>query len=232
MIRSDVRRRVADSNTVALDSHALGTLRYIRASIDAAGLLAVPGSAGIAMGSLGVAAALLAAHPALAPHWLAIWLVGAVAAFVCGSALMAHQALRSGAALYSGPARKFLLCLSPPLLAGALLTLVLWQRAAVGLVPGVWLLLYGSAVTAASTHTARPLALMGSLFILLGVLALLMPASAANWLLGAGFGGLHLVFGVLIGRMKNELPEAIHDVERDRVRTAPRKRRGPGGAAQ
>jgi hypothetical protein len=44
------------SNTVALDSHALGTLQYIRASIDAAGLLAVPGSAGIAMGAVGITA--------------------------------------------------------------------------------------------------------------------------------------------------------------------------------
>ena len=50
------------SNTVALDSHALGTLQYIRASIDAAGLLAVPGSAGIAMGAVGS----LAAHVAVA----------------------------------------------------------------------------------------------------------------------------------------------------------------------
>ncbi len=41
MIDPESRNR----NTVALDSHALGTLQYIRASIDAAGLLAVPGSA-------------------------------------------------------------------------------------------------------------------------------------------------------------------------------------------
>ena len=55
-------------NTVALDSHALGTLQYIRASIDAAGLLAVPGSAGIAMGAVGVLAALLVALKVVAEH--------------------------------------------------------------------------------------------------------------------------------------------------------------------
>ena len=53
-------------NTVALDSHALGTLQYIRASIDAAGLLAVPGSAGIAMGAVGAWRPLLVSAEALA----------------------------------------------------------------------------------------------------------------------------------------------------------------------
>src|SRR6202000_933079 len=63
------------SNTVALDSHALGTLQYIRASIDAAGLLAVPGSAGIAIGAVGIMATVLVSLKALAPHWLQIWLL-------------------------------------------------------------------------------------------------------------------------------------------------------------
>ena len=202
MAKGSVRRAGPGTNTVALDMHALGTLQYIRASIDAAGLLAVPGSAGIAMGAVGVGAALLAAHPALARHWLAIWLAAAIAALLCGSALMVHQALSTGSALYRGPTRKFLLCLTPSLLVGAVLTLALRQHHAASLLPGVWLLLYGSAVAAASTHTVRPLALMGGLFVLLGVMTLPLPLSAANWMLGAGFGGLHLLFGIVIGRTK------------------------------
>jgi hypothetical protein len=35
----------------------------------------------------------------------------------------------------------------------------------------------------------------------LGVLALLLPSSAQIAMLGAGFGGLHIIFGVLIGRV-------------------------------
>ena len=65
------------NNTVAMDSHALGTLNYIRASIDAAGAFAVPGTAGIAMGLVGLAAAGVGSIPALAGYWLAIWLVAA-----------------------------------------------------------------------------------------------------------------------------------------------------------
>ncbi|MFZ1906639.1 MAG: hypothetical protein WAU56_14730, partial [Steroidobacteraceae bacterium] len=61
-------------NTVHMESHAVATLRYIRESMDAAGSVAVPGSAGIALGAIGLAAALLASTPALRAWWLLIWL--------------------------------------------------------------------------------------------------------------------------------------------------------------
>lgn len=204
MDRATARRDGSDGNTVALDTHALGTLKYIRASIDAAGVLGVPGSAGIAMGSVGLLAALLAADSPLARHWLAIWLAAGLAALLCGSALMIHQAVRSGTALYRGPARKFLLCLAPSLIVGAVITFALWRAQAVDLLPGVWLLLYGCGVTAASTMTVRPVGVMGGLFLLLGVAALALPSDYSDLFLGAGFGGLHLAFGIVIGRGKRE----------------------------
>ena len=120
------------------------------------------------------------------------------------SALIAHQALRTERALFRRPARKFLLLLAPPLLVGAVLTLALTRAHAERLIPGLWLLLYGSAVAAASTLTVRLVGLMGGLFLVLGVAALALPAAAGNWLLGAGFGGLHLVFGTWIGRANDE----------------------------
>lgn len=204
MDKATAQRKGAQGNTVALDMHALGTLKYIRASIDAAGVLGVPGSAGIAMGAVGLLAAVLAADPRLAADWLVIWLGAGAIALVCGSALMIHQALRSRTALYRGPARKFLLCLVPSLFAGAVITLALWRAHAVQMLPGTWLLLYGCGVAAASTMTVRPVGIMGALFLLLGVTALLLPPHYADLMLGAGFGGLHLAFGIVIGRSKHE----------------------------
>jgi hypothetical protein len=186
-------------NTVALDSHALGTLQYIRASIDAAGLLAVPGSAGIAMGAVGVLTALLVSLKPLAAHWLQIWLIAGLVAIACGTALMVHQVVTRGTALYRGPLRKFLMCLCPPLLVGGVLTWQLWLHGQIALIPGVWLLMYGCAVMAASTLTRRALAVMGALLAVLGVVALQLPLSDQNAVLGVGFGGLHLLFGILIG---------------------------------
>ena len=198
MARGSAQQRTAASNTVALESHALGTLQYIRASIDAAGLLTVPGSAGILMGGIGIAAAVLVSRPQFAPHWFAVWLAAGLLAVGCGSALILHQAVARRAALYRGPARKFVLCLCPALVAGAVLTWALWLHGTPALIPGTWLLLYGCGVTAAATMTMRSVAVMGGLFLALGIAALLLPATSANLLLGAGFGGLHVIFGAFI----------------------------------
>jgi len=192
-------------NTVALDTHALGTLQYIRASIDAAGLLAVPGSAGIAMGAVGVLTALLISLKPLAAYWLQIWLIAGLVAIAFGTALMVHQVVTRGTALYRGPLRKFLMCLCPPLLVGGVLTWQLWLHGQLALIPGVWLLMYGCAVMAASTLTRRALAVMGALLAVLGVIALQLPVSYQNAVLGVGFGGLHLLFGILIGGRTREI---------------------------
>jgi hypothetical protein len=190
-------------NTVALDSHALGTLNYIRASIEAAGAFAVPGIAGIAMGIVGLSATLVASLPGLSNYWLEIWLVAAIAASAIGVALVARQQAR-GFILYRGPARKFVLSLCPALLAGVVLTTVFWQAGLTSFVPGMWLLLYGCAVLSASLMTSanmvRLIALMGALFVVYGMIAFQLPVRWHNYTLGLGFGVLHLLFGVLIAR--------------------------------
>lgn len=189
-------------NTVAIDSHALGTLNYIRASIEAAGAFAVPGIAGIAMGGVGVLATVVASLPGLGAYWLEIWLLAAMAAAAIGAVLVARQSAR--VILYRGPARKFVLSLCPALLAGAALTVVFWQEGLTSLIPGMWLLLYGCAVLSASLMTnaamVRLIALMGALFVVYGIIAFQLPIRWHNYTLGLGFGALHLLFGILIGR--------------------------------
>jgi hypothetical protein len=197
-------------NTVAIDSHALGTLNYIRASIEAAGAFAVPGIAGIAMGSIGIAATLIASLPGLGSYWLGIWIVAAITAAAAGVLLIARQPARG--LLYRGPARKFVLSLCPSLLAGAVLTWVLREQGMSSLVPGTWLLLYGCAVLSASMMTVaammRRIALMGALFVLFGAAAFVLPERWHNFALGLGFGALHLLFGILIGR--TEIGRSAH----------------------
>lgn len=193
------------NNTVAMDSHALGTLNYIRASIDAAGAFAVPGTAGVAMGAVGLAAAGVASIPVLAGHWLMIWLIAATVAAGVGVVLVARHRSGVGLPLYRGPARRFVLCLCPALLAGGVLTAVLCQAGEARLVPGAWLLLYGCAVLSATLMTApammRLIGAMGGLFVVCGALAFEVSPRWHNVILGGGFGVLHLVFGFLIGRV-------------------------------
>jgi hypothetical protein len=194
------------NNTVAIDSHALGTLNYIRASIEAAGAFAVPGIAGIAMGVVGVVATIVASLPGLTAHWLKIWLLAAMAAAAVGVLLIARHSRQpaQGFMLYRGPARKFVLSLCPALLAGAVLTGVMWQEGLRSLIPGTWLVLYGCAVLSASMMTSaalmRLIAVMGGLFVVCGLIAFQVPPRWQNVTLGMGFGALHLFFGILIGR--------------------------------
>jgi hypothetical protein len=189
------------ANTVQIDSHAAATLRYIRDSMEGAASFVVPGSAGIALGVIGLLAAGLSAAPSLHEHWLEIWLLAALAAAGVGSALLVRESSLRGLRLIGTPIRKFALCLVPSLAAGLIMTAVHWAYGNLHAIPGTWLLFYGCALISASTVTTRTIGVLGASFATLGVLALLLPAGAQILMLGAGFGGLHIVFGILIGRL-------------------------------
>lgn len=190
---------------VSIETRALGTLAYIRTSIESSGSMAVPGTAGVVMGCIGLVAAIVDSTPRWAPRWPTVWMIAGAVAFIVGGALMAREAAQSGHARYLGPVRKFVLCLCPALFAGAVLTAVLWHASMWNLLPGTWLLLYGCAVLSASTvtypGTMRLLWIMGALFVALGCLAFALPAAAHTAILGFGFGALHILFGILVGRL-------------------------------
>jgi hypothetical protein len=179
----------------------MDNLRFIRRAMESsAAFTSVPGWGGICVGLSALVAAGLASHPAFAARWLTIWVADALVALVVGSLFMALKARVLGEKLHSGIGRRFLLGLSPPLLAAAVLTAVLYQTGAVEVIPGMWLLLYGSGVVTGGTFSVRPVPIMGLCFMVLGVIALVAPFSWANGLLALGFGGLHLLFGGIIAR--------------------------------
>ncbi|MEP6744529.1 MAG: hypothetical protein ABJB33_03455, partial [Gemmatimonadota bacterium] len=55
-------------------------------------------------------------------------------------------------------------------------------------------------VITAGAFSVRAVPLMGVGFMVLGAIALLAPAIRGDLLLAAGFGGLQIIFGVLIAR--------------------------------
>jgi hypothetical protein len=191
------------NTTVRLDSHAAATLRYIRSSMEGAVLLAVPGSAGIVLGTIGLLAMALCLAPGLSKYWLGIWLGAALIGAVAGSILIVRESSLRDLRLAGTPLLKFALYLSPTLGAGLVMTAVHWYGGNLHAIPGTWLLLYGCALVTASAATIRIIATLGALYILFGLAALLLADDLQIWILGAGFGGLHIVFGFLIRRMSH-----------------------------
>lgn len=185
----------------AIRNQAIDNLQFIRETMErAASFTAVPGWGGVAMGATALAAAFVAHRAASPETWLGIWLVEAFVAFSIGAAAMARKSRRVGLTLFSGPAKRFLLTLSPPLAAGAVLTLVLERAHQTAILPGVWLLMYGTAVVTGGAFAVRIVPAMGVLLMMLGVVAIASPSSWGDAFLAAGFGGLQIGFGIAIAR--------------------------------
>jgi hypothetical protein len=183
---------------VQLHDHAMDNLRYIRQTLERAGsFTAVPGKGGVLMGVTALAASVLAARETTAGAWLAVWTVAALLAMAIGISGAALKSRRFHVALFSGPGRKFIAGFTPAIVAGAVLTAVLFRAGVSGFLPGVWLLLYGSAIVSGGSASVRVVPMMGACFMFLGVLALLVPGYN-DPLLMAGFGGLHVIFGTVI----------------------------------
>ena len=178
----------------AVDTYAIENLRFIRETMErSAAFTAVPGWGGVLIGVTAIVAAGVAAGQSSPRAWLAVWLAEAATAIIVGSLAVARKARAANLRLFSGPSRKFALSLSPPLVAGALLTVVLYRA-------GLWLLLYGAGVVTGGAFSVRIVPVMGICFMLVGTAALFSPAAWGDWLLGAGFGGLHVIFGGVIAR--------------------------------
>jgi hypothetical protein len=159
---------------------------------------AVPGVGGVFMGATAIAAAWIAASQPSGARWFAVWLSEATLALLIGIAAAARKAARARIPLFSAPGRKFVAAFVPSMAAGALLTAVLFRSGVTSVLPGIWLLLYGAGVVSGGAASVRVVPLMGACFMAAGALAVLAPVSWGNALLAAGFGGLHIIFGVLI----------------------------------
>lgn len=183
----------------ALHTRAMDNLRYIRETMEgASAFTAVPGWGGVAMGITALGTAALASRQPDQDLWLATWISEALLSFCIAAWAVYRKASRAAVPPLSKPGRKFALSFSPPMIAGLLLTLALYRSGHAGLLPGAWLLLYGAAVTNAGVFSVRTVPAMGICFMLCGAGALFSPAAWGNGYMAAGFGCLHILFGLVI----------------------------------
>ena len=189
----------------ALHLRAMDNLRFIRETMEgAARFTAVSGMGEVAVGLTALGAAFLASRQTDPAAWIGVWLWEALLGVLITVGALAWKARRVEISLFSQPGRRFALGLFPPFLAGALLTLILYQAGALSVLPGMWLLLYGTGVVTGGAFSVRIVPVMGLAFMALGGLALLSPlvmhTAWRDGFLAAGFGGLHIFFGLVIAR--------------------------------
>jgi hypothetical protein len=190
--------RDAPPEPLRMEVRAADNLRFIRDTMEsAARFTAVPGWGGVGMGVTALAAAAVASREATPSNWLAVWLIELVVgvAIAVGATLQKARAAR--VEIFSAPGRKFVLSFLPPILVGALLTFVLFHSALIAVLPGVWLLMYGTAVVTGGAFSVKVVPVMGMCFMVLGAAALFLP-SYGNLLMALGFGGLQIIFGLMI----------------------------------
>jgi hypothetical protein len=184
----------------SIHEHAAANLRFIRATLEHAGsFTAVPGRGGMVMGATALVAAAIAARQSDPRAWFIVWVVEAFLASLIGGGALLLKIRHSASSLDSMPFRRFLLAYVPGMLAGGIITFLLYSHGWYEPLPGLWLLLYGAAVTAGGAMSIRIVPVMGALFMLLGVGALLLPTWGTIFM-ASGFGLLHLGFGWAIAK--------------------------------
>lgn len=189
------------SEPVAIETHAIENIRFIRETMERSGAFtAVPGWGGVIIGVTALLAAFAASRQSTPQAWLGTWMIEVLVALVIAGWTTHRKARAANLSLFSGPGRKFAISLSPPLLAGALLTVELYQKGHVNVLPGMWLLLYGAGVVTGGAFSVKVVPVMGMCFMLAGGVALFSPAGWGNGVMALGFGGLHILFGIIIAR--------------------------------
>lgn len=186
---------------IDIHEHAQDNLRFIRGAMERAERVsAVSGAGAMVMGGMALVTMAIATAVETGTQQLLVWIATAVVAGLAGVSGSWLKARQNDLLLFGDPGRRFLLCLIPALLVGAVLTAALLSTPQQILLPALWMMLYGVGVLAAGTYAAPPVMYMGGAFIVAGLFSHALPWEWSNVLLGVTFGGLHLVFGYQVFR--------------------------------
>jgi hypothetical protein len=192
--------RPRPSNPPAIQERAMDNLRFIRETMEAAGTFtAVSGWGQVVIGLTAIPAALVAGQ-FTGPEWVLVWAAEAVLALMISVWFMYHKAKTASLPLLTASARKLLFSFTPVVVVGMVITLAIMQLQLFALLPGMWMLLYGTAVVAAGAFSVRIVPVMGAAFIVIGAAALFTPVAWSTAFMITGFGLLHIGFGYVIAR--------------------------------
>lgn len=116
---------------------------------------------------------------------------------VTGVLMAKAKAKKHGQTIWNPTSKALLKAMAIPLVTGGLFSLILIARGNYSLVASSLLIFYGLSLAAASVFTFREVRVLGVLEILLGLLALAFPGYGV-WFWAAGFGLLHIIYGLIV----------------------------------
>ncbi len=175
-MKANTKPKPLENDTPSLHGRAMDNLEFIRDAMQrSTEFTAVPGYGGVLMGITAVGAAVIASLQPNYRLWLITWLVEAILAFCIGLLAMWQKSKSVATPLTSLPARKFAKGFAPPLIAGVILTALLYFEGYFKNLPIVWLTLYGTSVVTGGAYSIKIVPLMGWLFIGMGALTMSYP---------------------------------------------------------
>ena len=178
-IRSAIERSTRYSTFSALSGYLAGT------------------AALVGSGGCGIYTDFVGAQPQQGLRFVSVWAIVFIIAAIAQTILTTLKAHQRGEAVWTPIARTAFATLVGPGIAGIAGSVVFVEMQRWDLLPGLWLLLYGCGLWSVSFFAPLFLRLLGVTFIGLGLCAWVQPEAAGLWL-GAGFGGLHLIFGTVV----------------------------------
>lgn len=200
-----------DEAPIALHARAMENLSFIREAMErSTPFTGISGKGMIVMGLIALAGGHVARLQPTQTWWMMSWLAVALSGCLAGLAAMFWKMRALEQPSVERAARRFALNMAPSVLAGVFLTQMFFELALTAFMPGMWLLLYGAGVVAGGALSVRVLPMMGAAMMALGAVTLFWtlwgaqnyarPDVAAEAALAVGFGGMHIVSGIIVWR--------------------------------
>ena len=127
--------------------------------------------------------------------FLLIWLGVLMTAAVADIVFTKRKARKIGKRFFDHPMRRVIVALIPGVACGLAITVYLYDRGAVFMVPAFWMIFYGLALVSVSQISMRELLFMGCAFVVAGIFTLFAAGDFPFLMMGVSFGGFHLVYG-------------------------------------
>jgi hypothetical protein len=122
-----------------------------------------------------------------------------IAAFVAAFIFTYLRSKKDGVSIWGATTNRLLINLAIPFIAGSFFVLRILQMGHVFLIAPTCLLFYGLALVNASKYTLGEIRYLGYSELILGIINLWIPGyGLVFW--AAGFGGLHIVYGIIMWR--------------------------------